>query len=135
MSGDIGFGSTSPVAATSAPKLTLDTNFNRKSSGTMGTTGTIGTPGTSGGTVPTTPQIPRSSSQSGGFASPYLLASGLLSPKSGGGAGPGGIVSSSSPINENGPLRIQLQIQNILVILLIKFKTTISTKFPICKYH
>lgn len=105
MSGDIGFGSTSPVAATSAPKLTLDTNFNRKSSGTMGTTGTIGTPGTSGGTVPTTPQIPRSSSQSGGFASPYLLASGLLSPKSGGGAGPGGIVSSSSPINENGPLR------------------------------
>lgn len=98
LTGENAFDNTSP-AATSAPKLTLDTNFNRKSSGTLGTTGTTGTLGTAG-TVPTTPQLPRSSSQSGGFASPYLLASGLLSPKSGG-AGPA-MGSSSSPINENG---------------------------------
>ncbi len=74
-----------PVAATSAPKLTLGANFNRKKLWNHGNNGDNRYPGTSGGTVPTTPQIPRSSSQSGGFASPYLLASGLLSPKSGGG--------------------------------------------------
>lgn len=62
------------------PKLTLDTELK----------------GTNTTTVPTTPQIPRSSSQSGGFASPYLLASGVLSPKSGNGSSPSGTPTTTS---------------------------------------
>ncbi|RCK62710.1 Protein BOI2 [Candida viswanathii] len=62
------------------PKLSIDTDLKGNNTTTM----------------PTTPQIPRSSSQSGGFVSPYLLASGLLSPKSGNGSSPNGTPNTTS---------------------------------------
>ncbi|ABN68516.2 RHO protein signal transduction [Scheffersomyces stipitis CBS 6054] len=63
-----------------APKLSIDTNVNSSQKQV--------------GKTPSTPQISSSSAQSG-FASPYLLASGLLSPKSNSTASP----TNSSPSN------------------------------------
>ncbi|KAL6454777.1 BOI2 Protein BOI2 [Candida maltosa Xu316] len=56
---------------TEVPKLSIDTNVTGKGSSL----------------TPSTPSIPRNSSQSG-FVSPYLLASGLLSPRSGSATSP-----------------------------------------------
>ncbi|KAI3404027.2 BOI2 [Candida oxycetoniae] len=77
--------STLAPESTRGPSLTIDTT-NRKSS--TSNTATHSVTATQASVAPLTPQIARSvSSSQGGFASPYLLASGYMSPKS---SSPGG---------------------------------------------
>lgn len=75
-----GVNDSTVIENTLLPKMTIDTNVKRTNAINM----------------PTTPQLPRSSSQSGGFVSPYLLASGMLSPKSGTGSSPSGTPTTTS---------------------------------------